>query len=87
MRYLKIIVFMFMLMALGIPPGVKAQETVTEHTGEVEILDRLHEEAKKAYYVADYPTALEKWQAGLNRARTLNNKRYISGFLGKIGEV
>jgi tetratricopeptide (TPR) repeat protein len=50
-------------------------------------LDRLQEEGGKAYNISDYPTALEKLQAGLEKARELGNKRYISQFLGNIGLV
>jgi CHAT domain-containing protein len=42
------------------------------------LLDRLQEEGKKAFYAADYSTALAKWQAGLQQAREIGDKRYIS---------
>ena len=50
-------------------------------------LDRLQEEGEKSYDAADYPTALEKWQTGLEKARELGDKSYISQFLGNIGLV
>ncbi len=50
-------------------------------------LDRLQEEGKKAYYAADYPTALKKWKQGLNLSRQAENKQDISVFLGNIGVV
>jgi len=42
---------------------------------------------EQAYYDADYPTALEKWQAGIEEAHLLGNKRYIGQFLTKLGMV
>jgi tetratricopeptide (TPR) repeat protein len=50
-------------------------------------LDRLQEEGKEAYYAADYPTALEKFEHGLKKARELGDKGYISQFIGSIGVV
>ncbi len=50
-------------------------------------LNRLQKEGKEAYYAADYPTALEKWQLGLEKAQELGDKSYISQFLGNIGAV
>jgi tetratricopeptide (TPR) repeat protein len=50
-------------------------------------LNRLDEEAEKAYYIADYSTALEKCQTGLEIARELGNQRYISMFLNNMGLV
>ncbi len=87
MRYLKIIVFICMLIALAILPGVRAQETPKETTATEATLNRLFQEGAKAYYAADYRTVLEKWQEGLNKARTLGNKQYIGVFLGNIGVV
>jgi len=50
-------------------------------------LIQLNQEAEKTYYAADYPTALEKCQTGLEKARELGDKSYISQFLGSIGVV
>ena len=50
-------------------------------------LERLLAEGERAYDDADYQVALEKWKTGLERARTLKDKRYISDFLGNIGRV
>jgi tetratricopeptide (TPR) repeat protein len=61
--------------------------SVTELRAEEISLNRLQEEGEKAYYAADYPTALEKWETGLKKAREIGNKRYISQFLGNIGVV
>jgi len=44
------------------------------------------EEAIEAFYAAKYPIAL-KWQTGLEKARELGDKGYISQFLGNIGVV
>jgi len=88
MRYLKIFALVFLLITLEIPSGVGAQETAGKHTAATEAtLTRLYQEGAKAYHAADYHTTLEKWQAGLNQARALNNKQYISAFLGNIGTV
>jgi tetratricopeptide (TPR) repeat protein len=69
-------------MELGMPPGVEAQAKATEAT-----LNRLFQEGAQAYQAADYRTALEKWQAGLNQARALGNKQYSSQLLMNIGLV
>jgi len=50
-------------------------------------LDQLNEEATQAFYAADYPTALEKWEAGLKKAREIGDKDYISKFIGNLGVV
>ncbi len=50
-------------------------------------LNHLHEEGEKAYYAADYPTALKKFQEGLQHAYTLGDKYYISEALTSIGIV
>ena len=51
------------------------------------VLDSLQEEGAKAYYAVDYPTALEKWQAGLDKARELGDRSYISQFINNLGMV
>ncbi len=50
-------------------------------------LERLEQEGNDAYYTSNDNAALQKWQAGLNQARVLDNEQYISQFLGKIGMV
>ena len=50
-------------------------------------LDRLQEEGEEAYYHSNYPTVLEKWHKGLERARELGDKGYISQFISNIGVV
>jgi CHAT domain-containing protein/Tfp pilus assembly protein PilF len=50
-------------------------------------LDRLDEEGVKAFYKSDYQTALEKWETGLQQAREIDDKRYISHFLSNLGMV
>ncbi len=52
-----------------------------------EEIDRLHNEAKKAFYAADYALALAKWQTALTSARTLNRKDDMSKFLVNLGVV
>ena len=44
-------------------------------------------EGEKAIDVADYSTALEKFKNGLQQARILGDKNYISQFLGNLGMV
>ena len=83
MRYAKTIVFVCMFMVLTMmSPWVAAQETATQAA-----LDRLLQEGINAYYASDYQTALQKWQAGLDQARTLNEIHYIGNFLDNIGSV
>ena len=50
-------------------------------------LNRLNEEGKKAYNIADYPTAQEKWEQGLNLARQAKNQQAIGLFIGNLGSV
>lgn len=52
-----------------------------------EEIDRLHNEAKEAFYAADYALALAKWQTALTSARTLNRKDDMSKFLVNLGVV
>ena len=47
----------------------------------------LAKEGSEAYNASDYPTALEKWQAGLEQARTSENKKDEGMFLHNIGLV
>ncbi|EDN69350.1 Tetratricopeptide TPR_2 [Beggiatoa sp. PS] len=44
-------------------------------------------EGEKAYDIADYLVASEKWQAGLKRAHKLEHKFYTSQFLHHLGLV
>ena len=85
---MKKIVCVFLLIALAMPLWGWAQDAAKEPAAAAQAeLDRLHEEAKQACYAADYQTALQKWQVGLEQARALNDKRYISQFLTGIGVV
>lgn len=52
-----------------------------------EDIDRLHQEAKQAFYAADYPSALAKWQIALNQAQITNKKADISKFIVNLGAV
>ena len=47
----------------------------------------LRKEGEQAAETGDYATALQKWQIGLEYARLLEDKKYISAFLGNIGEA
>ena len=69
-------VFGSILAVLGILLGGCAGEIATY---------RLAKEGSKAYNASDYHTALEKWQAGLEQARSSENKKDISTFLYNIG--
>ncbi|MCP4369150.1 MAG: tetratricopeptide repeat protein, partial [Deltaproteobacteria bacterium] len=73
--YLKNIVFTFIIVALGIWAGGCAPVTIRN----------FEKEGAKAYNTSDYAAALEKWQAGLELARELDEKRYIGQFLYNIG--
>ena len=71
MRYLTMVTIVMMVMAVALASGCGVQESV---------LDRLDQEAKQAFGEANYPRALEKWEAGLTRAQALNDKEYIVSF-------
>ena len=49
--------------------------------------DRLHQEAKQAFFAGDYATALTQWETALNLARTQGQKADISKFLVNIGTI
>ncbi|HAI70143.1 MAG TPA: hypothetical protein DCM38_12005, partial [Gammaproteobacteria bacterium] len=66
---------------------VSSSRTESRQNSQSSYLNHLQEEGAKAYYIADYPTALEKWKTGLEKARERGNKRYISQFLCNIGNV
>ena len=86
MRYLKCIVFAFMLVISGILPEGEAQNPAGEQTSITETaLKYLNEEANQAYYASDYTTALGKWQLALSLARISGNTQYIGHFLSAIG--
>lgn len=87
MRNLKFVVFVLLLIVFTLPPHSRAQETAKEPTAATAGLDRLRQEGRDAFYAGDYQTALEKWQAGLEQTRALNDKQYISRFLNNIGAV
>jgi tetratricopeptide (TPR) repeat protein/CHAT domain-containing protein len=63
--------------------GFAKGETIEPTT----MLEQLHEEAKQAFFTADYQTALTKWQLALNQARQLNHQEYISKFLVNLGVI
>jgi tetratricopeptide (TPR) repeat protein/CHAT domain-containing protein len=67
-----------------LPPDLLAQ---VEQSRNFPGLDRLQEEGKQAYYQSNYPLALNKWQAGLDQARKLADKRYISLFISNLGSA
>ena len=50
-------------------------------------LDHLLREGEQAYDASNYSAALEKWQAGLEKARENDYPRYLSIFLGQVGLV
>ncbi len=80
--------FVLILITLVISSCGGAQDKASEQTPSAETaLDRLLEESNKTTDVSDYPTVLEKWQKGLDQARTLDNKHYIYQFLNLIGGV
>ena len=71
--------FGLILMALSL--GLSAAEVSPAD------IDRLHQDAKQAFFAADYPTALAKWQTALSHARALGHKQDISKFLVNLGAV
>jgi len=50
-------------------------------------IEQLHQQAKAAYFAADYSTAIAKWQAALEQARSLEQKAEMSKFLLNLGVV
>jgi tetratricopeptide (TPR) repeat protein len=52
-----------------------------------EEIDALHNEAKQAFYAADYANALSKWEKALTHARQLNRLEDMSKFLVNLGVV
>ena len=70
-----------------IPPYESKLRQVKLEVYTVFTLNRLEEEGKKAFYRADYPTALEKWKQGLNLARQAKNQQAIGVFIGNLGLV
>ncbi len=86
MEYLKrttLIIILLILFVLSL--HVNAQETTGEKTTSEATLNRLFQEGAQSYQLADYRTALEKWQAALEQARILDNKQYSSQLLMNIG--
>jgi len=63
------------------------QKLTGENKVDYSELDSLQKEGNKAFYIFDYPTALKKWQLGLEKAQKLGNKGYISQFIGSLGVV
>ncbi len=77
MYTLKTITLTLMLIIFSIV-GLRAEE--------ISLQDLLNE-GKQAYGTADYPTALKKWEQGLNLARQAKHQQAIGVFLGNIGLV
>ncbi|MBE9561383.1 MAG: tetratricopeptide repeat protein, partial [Proteobacteria bacterium] len=50
-------------------------------------IDKLHNDAKQAFYTNDYATAITKWQTALDLAQQVDNKANISKFLVNLGAV
>ncbi|MDM8567664.1 tetratricopeptide repeat protein [Candidatus Halobeggiatoa sp. HSG11] len=50
-------------------------------------IDKLHNDAKQAFYKSDYATAITKWQTALDLAQQLDNKPDIGKFLVNLGAV
>ncbi|MCK5867227.1 MAG: tetratricopeptide repeat protein, partial [Mycoplasmataceae bacterium] len=50
-------------------------------------IDKLHNDAKQAFFKTDYVTAIENWQLALDYAYKLENKEDISKFLVNLGTV
>ncbi|RKZ42110.1 MAG: hypothetical protein DRQ49_02940 [Gammaproteobacteria bacterium] len=69
----------FILVILSL--SVKAVDIAPEE------IDRLHNEAKQAFFAADYVTAIAKWQSALSYAQALNQKADISKFLVNLAAV
>jgi tetratricopeptide (TPR) repeat protein len=65
---------------------VDSLETVKQLHSELELI-RLQKEGEEAYYHSNYLLALEKWQAGLDKALELADKHYTSMFLSDLGVV
>ncbi|MCP3876303.1 MAG: tetratricopeptide repeat protein, partial [Desulfobacteraceae bacterium] len=89
MNTFKTITLALMLIIFSVT-GLRAEEISLNPFKKILViweLNSLQEEGEKAYYAADYPTALEKWEAGLKKAREIGSKRYISQFIGNIGLV
>ncbi len=54
-------------------------------TTSITAIDKLHNDAKQAFFASDYPTAIMKWETALDSARELNNQANISKFLVNLG--
>ena len=78
MHKLKTITLALMLIIFSVV-GLRAEE--------VSLLQRLLDEGKQAYYIADYPTALKKLEQGLNLARQAEHQQAIAVFIGNLGVV
>jgi tetratricopeptide (TPR) repeat protein len=50
-------------------------------------IESLHQEAKQAFFAADYETALKKWQTALHHARSFDKQADISKFLVNLGAI
>ena len=75
------IMMMLMVWAASLPSDAQ------EKTASEAALQRLFQEGAQSYQLADYHTALEKWQAALEQARMLDNKQYSSQLLMNIGVI
>jgi tetratricopeptide (TPR) repeat protein len=71
--------FGFLLLILSI--AVIASDSSTDE------IEQLHQQAKKAFFAADYDTALAKWTIALKQARAIDNQTDISKFLVNLGTV
>jgi len=80
MHTLKTITLALLLVILS-AAGLRAEEVSLEQ------LMQLNQEGTQARHIADYHTALEKYERGLNLSRQAENKQAISAFLGNIGIV
>ena len=80
MHTLKTITLTLMLIIFSVT-GLPAEEISFEQ------LIQLNQEGQQAYNIADYPTALKKWEQGLKLARQAKYQKAISVFLGNLGVV
>ena len=80
MNTLKTITLALLLVILSVT-GLRAEEVSFEQ------LQHLWKEGKQAYYIADYPAALKKWEQALELAHQAKNQQAIGTFLGTIGVV
>ncbi len=80
MNTFKTITLALMLIIFSVT-GLRAEEVSLEQ------LIQLNKEGQQANNIADYPTALEKYEQGLNLSRQAKNQQGIAIFLGNISVV